>query len=316
MIVAFIREHQGHRDGGGLRWGVESICTVLTEHGCPIAPSTYYEHLARTPSVRDRRDEALKTEITRVHEANFGVYGARKVWLALNREGISVARCTVERLMRELGLRGVVRGKIKRTTISDPAASRAADLVQRRFNPHAPNVLWVADFTYVSTWSGWVYVAFVIDAYARRILGWRTSTSMSTSLVLDAIEQAIWTRNRYGTTDLAGLVQHTDAGSQYTSITYTERLAAAGIDASIGTVGDSYDNALAETINGLYKTELIKPRKPWRTVEQVELATAEWVDWFNHRRLYEHCGDLPPAELETAHYAHQHPQQSAELSHR
>ena len=316
MIVAFIREHQGHRDGGGLRWGVESICTVLTEHGCPIAPSTYYEHLARTPSVRDRRDEQLKTEITRVYEANFGVYGARKVWLALNREGISVARCTVERLMRELGLRGVVRGKIKRTTISDPAASRAADLVQRRFNPHAPNVLWVADFTYVSTWSGWVYVAFVIDAYARRILGWRTSTSMSTSLVLDAIEQAIWTRNRYGTTDLAGLVQHTDAGSQYTSITYTERLAAAGIDASIGTVGDSYDNALAETINGLYKTELIKPRKPWRTVEQVELATAEWVDWFNHRRLYEHCGDLPPAELETAHYAHQHPQQSAELSHR
>ncbi|MBB3053065.1 transposase InsO family protein [Prauserella isguenensis] len=168
---------------------------------------------------------------------------------------------------------------------------------------------------YVYTWSGWVYVAFVIDAYARCILGWRTSTSMTTGLVLDAIEQAIWTRNRYGTTDLAGLVQHTDAGSQYTSITYTERLAAAGIDASIGTVGDSYDNALAETINGLYKTELIKPRKPWRTVEQVELATAEWVDWFNHRRLYEHCGDLPPAELEAAHYAHQHPQQPAELSH-
>lgn len=316
MIVAFIREHQGHREGGGLRWGVESICTVLSEHGCAIAPSTYYEHLARKPSARDRRDEQLAAEITRVHEAHFGVYGARKVWLQLNREGISVARCTVERLMRELGLAGVVRGKVKRTTISDPAASRAADLVQRRFNPPTPNVLWVADFTYVSTWSGWVYVAFVIDAYARRILGWRTSTSMTTGLVLDAIEQAIWTRNRYGTTDLTGLVQHTDAGSQYTSITYTERLAAADIDASIGTVGDSYDNALAETINGLYKTELIKTRKPWRTVEEVELATAEWVDWYNHRRLYEYCGDIPPAELEAAYYAHHPSPAPAELTHR
>ncbi|SNS00691.1 putative transposase [Haloechinothrix alba] len=303
MIVAFIYEHQGHRDGDGLRWGVESICAVLTEHGCRIAPSTYYDHLARTPSARTRRDEQLKAEITRVHEVNFGVYGARKVWLQLNREQITVARCTVERLMRALGLRGAVRGKVKRTTVADPQASRAADLVQRRFAPAAPNVLWVADFTYVSTWSGWVYVAFVIDAYARRILGWRTSTSMTTSLVLDAVEQAIWTRNRCGTTDLTGLVHHHDAGSQYTSITFTERLAEAGIDASIGTVGDSYDNALAETINGLYKTELIKPRKPWRTVEHVELATAEWVDWYNHRRLYEYCGDIPPAELETAYYA-------------
>ncbi|WP_245818930.1 IS3 family transposase, partial [Haloechinothrix alba] len=303
VIVAFIYEHQGHRDGDGLRWGVESICAVLTEHGCRIAPSTYYDHLARTPSARTRRDEQLKAEITRVHEVNFGVYGARKVWLQLNREQITVARCTVERLMRALGLRGAVRGKVKRTTVADPQASRAADLVQRRFAPAAPNVLWVADFTYVSTWSGWVYVAFVIDAYARRILGWRTSTSMTTSLVLDAVEQAIWTRNRCGTTDLTGLVHHHDAGSQYTSITFTERLAEAGIDASIGTVGDSYDNALAETINGLYKTELIKPRKPWRTVEHVELATAEWVDWYNHRRLYEYCGDIPPAELETAYYA-------------
>jgi putative transposase len=314
VIVRFIRDHQGHREHEGLRWGVESICAVLSEHGCQIAPSTYYDRLRRPPSPRQRRDEQLHRDIRRVHAENFGVYGARKVWLQLNREGIPVARCTVERLMRELGLTGVVRGKAKRTTTADPGASRATDLVGRRFTPPAPNVLWVADFTYVSTWSGWVYVAFVIDAYARRILGWRTATSMSTSLVLDAIEQAIWTRNRYGTTDLAGLVQHTDAGSQYTSVAYTERLAAANIDASIGTVGDSYDNALAETINGLYKTELIKPRKPWRTVEQVELATAEWVDWFNHHRLYEYCGDMPPVELEATYYAHHRAQPPAELS--
>lgn len=253
-------------------------------------------------------------EIRRVYDENYGVYGARKVWLQLNREGIPTARCTVERLMRTAGLRGAVRGKVKRTTIADPAAQRPADLVRRRFTPRAPNVLWVADFTYVSTWSGWVYVAFVIDAYARRILGWRTATSMTTGLVLDAVEHAIWARNRDGTTNLTGLVHHHDAGSQYTSIKFTERLSESGIDGSIGTVGDSYDNALAETINGLYKTELIKPRKPWRTVEEVELATAEWVDWFNHRRLYEYCGDLPPAELEAAYYA-QHPaQQPAGLS--
>lgn len=314
MIVAFIGEYQGHRDGGGLRWGVESICAVLSEHGCAIAPSTYYEHVARGPSAQARRDEQLKTEIIRVHEANFGVYGARKVWLALNREGITVARCTVERLMRELGLRGVVRGKAPRTTTADASASRPADLVDRQFSPSAPNVLWVADFTYVSTWSGWVYVAFVIDAYARRILGWRSSTSMTTGLVLDAVEHAIWTRNRCGTTDLSGLVHHHDAGSQYTSLAFTERLAVAGIDPSIGSVGDSYDNALAETINGLYKTELIKPGKPWRTVEQVELATAEWVDWFNNRRLHGYCGDMPPIELEAAYYAHHRAQQPAALS--
>lgn len=314
MIVDFIREHQGHRDGDGLRWGVESICTVLTEHGCVIAPSTYYDHCRRTPSRRQRRDEWLKVEITRVYEDNFRVYGARKVWLALSRDGIRVARCTVERLMAELGLCGAVRGKTPRTTSADPAAPRPEDLVNRQFSPAAPNVLWVADFTYVSTWSGWVYVAFVLDAYARRILGWRSSTSMTTGLVLDAVEHAIWTRNRCGTTDLSGLVHHHDAGSQYTSLAFTERLSAAGIDASIGTVGDSYDNALAETINGLYKTELIKPGKPWRTVEQVELATAEWVDWFNHRRLHRYCGDMPPAELEAAYYAAHRAQQPAELS--
>jgi putative transposase len=256
--------------------------------GVPIAPSTYYEQLNREPSRRQMRDEELKPEIARVHAANYGVYGARKVWLALNREGIAVARCTVERLMTQLGLTGAVRGKAKRTTIADPAA---------------PNRLWVADLTYVSTWSGFAYVAFVIDAYARRILGWRVAATMATSMVLDAIEHAIWTRQQDGIFDLKDVIHHTDRGSQYTSIRFTERLAEAGIQPSVGAAGSSYDNALAETINGLYKTELIKPRKPWRTIEEVELATAEWVDWFNHRRLYEYCGDVPPVDLEAAYYA-------------
>jgi putative transposase len=204
--------------------------------------------------------------------------------------------------MIQLALTGAVRGKTKRTTIADPAAARAADLVSRQFGPSAPNRLWVADLTYVSTWSGFAYVAFVTDAYARRILGWRVSSTMATSMVLDAIEQAIWTRHREGVLDLKDLVHHTDRGSQYTSLRFSERLAEAGIQPSVGAVGSSYDNALAETINGLYKTELIKPRKPWRTIEELELATAEWVDWYNHRRLYEYCGDIPPADLETAYY--------------
>jgi putative transposase len=272
--------------------------------GVPIAPSTYYEQVNREPSRRQRHDDDLKPEIQRVHSANYGVYGARKVWLALNREGISVARCTVERLMGHLGLSGTVRGKTKNTTIADPTAERPADLVGRRFAPPAPNRLWVADLTYVSTWSGFAYVAFVVDAYARRILGWRVASTMATSMVLDGIEQAIWTRQREGQFNLKDVVHHSDRGSQYTSIRFTERLAEAGIEPSVGAVGSSYDNALAETINGLYKTELIKPRKPWRTIEQVELATAEWVDWFNHHRLYGHCGDVPPVELETAYYAH------------
>jgi putative transposase len=301
--VRFIAEHADRTDGG-LRWGVEPICTVLSEHGCPIAPSTYYD--ARTsaaqPSARALRDEQLKTEIARVHAENYGVYGARKVWLALNREGIPVARCTVERLMRQLELAGARRGRRHRTTIADATATRPADLVGRQFNPPAPNRTWVADFTYVPTWSGMVYVAFVIDAYSRRILGWRAATTMKTSLVLDALEQAVWARTRDGAADLAGLICHHDAGSQYTSIAYTERLAESGIDPSVGTVGDAYDNALAETVIGLFKTELIKPRGPWRTVEQVEIATLEYIDWFNHRRLFKACGDIPPAELETAHY--------------
>jgi putative transposase len=216
-----------------------------------IAPSTYYEHIDRQPSRRQVRDESLKADIERVHAANYGVYGARKVWLALNREGIKVARCTVERLMAELGLSGAVRGKTKRTTIADPSGPRPADLVGRRFAPPAPNRLWVADLTYVSTWSGFAYVAFVIDAYARRILGWRVASTMATSMVLDSIEQAIWTRQREGVFDFKDVVHHTDRGSQYTSIRFTERLADAGIQPSVGAVGSSYDNALAETINGL-----------------------------------------------------------------
>ena len=291
-----------------MRWGVESICTQLGKLGVPIAPATYYDHLRRGPSRRRVRDGALKVQIARVHTENYGVYGARKVWLALNREGIEVARCTVERLMAELGLTGAIRGKTKRTTFANPAAVRPADLVQRQFAPPAPNRLWVADLTYVSTWSGFAYIAFVVDAYARRILGWRVAATMATSMVLDAIEQAIWTRQQEGTINLKDVVHHTDRGSQYTSIRFTERLAEAGIQPSVGAVGSSYDNALAETINGLYKTELIKPRKPWRTVDEVEYATARWVDWFNHHRLYEHCGDIPPVELEAAYYAqHQRP---------
>jgi putative transposase len=300
--VRFISEHKDRAEGG-LRWGVESICAVLREQGCPIAPSTYYEAIGRPLSARARRDELLKPAIARVHAENYDVYGARKVWLALNREGTPVARCTVARLMRELGLRGTRRGKRVRTTIPDPAAARPADLVGRQFSPLAPDRLWVADYTYVPAWSGMVYVAFVIDAYSRRILGWRAATSMRTSLVLDALEQALWTRRRDGR-DLAGLIHHTDAGSQYTSVAFTERLAAAGVSASVGTVGDAYDNALAESVIGLFKTELIKPRGPWHTAEQVEIATLEYVDWFNYRRLYEACGDIPPAELEAAYYSH------------
>jgi putative transposase len=293
-----VRFIAGHR----ARFGVEPICRVLSEHGCPIAPSTYYGTARRLPSARAVRDEQLKAAISRVHQDNYGVYGARKVWLALNREGTSVARCTVERLMRELGLAGARRGKRTRTTVADPAAARPADLVRRRFSPPAPDRLWVADFTYVPTWAGMVYVAFVIDAYSRQILGWRAATTMRTALVLDALEQALWARRRDGRDSLAGLVHHTDAGSQYTSIAFTERLAAAGAQPSVGTVGDAYDNALAESVIGLYKTELIKPQGPWRTAGQVELATLHYIDWFNRQRLFEACGDIPPAELEAAYY--------------
>ena len=298
--MRFIDGHKG-------RFGVAPICRVLTEHGIKIAPSTYYDAKSRPVSRRSLRDDELKIEIARVHGENYGVYGPRKVWLQLNREGIEVARCTVERLMGSLGLQGIRRGKAWKTTMPDPTANRPADLVQRRFHPTAPNALWVADFTYVATWTGVVYVAFVIDAYARRILGWRAATNMHTQLVLDALEQAVWVRRRDGIDGLHGLVHHTDAGSQYTSIAFSERLAEIGITPSIGSVGDAYDNALAETVIGLFKTELINPNRPWKTVDQVEIAALRYVDWFNNHRLYEDNGDIPPVELEQAYYRQHRP---------
>jgi putative transposase len=304
--VTFIAEHADRVTIDGLRWGVEPICAVLSDHGTPIASSTYYDARERAPSRQTLRDEQLKDEISRVHQDNYGVYGARKVWLVLNREGISVARCTVERLMRELGLRGVRRGATRRTTIGDPAAARPADLVNRQFTPRRPDATWVADFTYVATWSGTVYVAFVIDAFSRRILGWRAAISMTTDLVLDALEMAIWARGRQGVLDLSGLVHHSDAGSQYTSLAFTQRLAQAGVAPSVGSVGDALDNALAETEIGLFKTELIHYRGPWKGLDDVELASLEWVDWHNHRRLHSGCHDLTPAEYELIHYG-QHP---------
>jgi putative transposase len=269
-----------------------------------IAPSGYRRHAAqlREPHrrcARAQRDEALVPQIQRVWQANMQVYGADKVWRQLAREGCDVARCTVERLMRRLGLRGVMRGKVVRTTVSDSKAPCPLDRVNRQFRSERPNQLWVSDFTYVSTWQGWLYVAFVIDVFARRIVGWRVSSSMRTDFVLDALEQALYARQpeRDGS-----LVCHSDRGSQYVSIRYTERLAEAGIEPSVGSKGDSYDNALAETINGLYKAELIHRRAPWKTKESVELATLEWVSWFNNHRLLEPIGYIPPAEAEANYY--------------
>ncbi len=280
-------------------YGVEPICAVL-----PIAPSTYYEHKAREAAPerlppRAQRDDTLRGEIRRVWEENFRVYGVRKVWRQLKREGIAVARCTVARLMREMGLRGAVRGRRVKTTVVTPALRCPADRINRDFSVSRPNALWVSDLTYVATWAGFVYVAFVIDAYARRIVGWRAASSLHTGLALDALEQALYAR-RLGDED--DLVHHSDRGAQYVSIRYTERLAEAGIEPSVGSVGDSYDNALAESIIGLYKTEVIRTRGPWRHLEAVEFATLEWVDWFNHRRLLETIGYVPPAELESAYY--------------
>jgi len=275
-------------------FGVEPICRVLD-----LAPSSYYAVKARQrdPSKRAVRDQVLLAEICRIYEANYGVYGARKVWWQLQRDGIKVARCTVERLMAKNGLQGAVRGK-KRTTIGDGQADRAPDLVERNFNASAPNRLWVSDFTYVAAWSGVVYVAFVIDAFSRRIVGWKADTTMKTSLVLDTLEMALWAREHQGEPVSKGLIAHSDAGSQYTSFAVTQRLIDAGADPSIGSVGDGYDNALAESTIGLYKTELINRRGPWKTLDQVELATLEWVDWYNHRRLHSACARLPPVEFE------------------
>jgi putative transposase len=293
-MITYIDQHKH-------RYGVEPICRVL-----PIAPSTYHAAQRRPASARAVRDRQLKAEIVRVHAEHFGVYGARKVWRQLDREGIAVARCTVERLMRELGLRGAVRGKTRRTTTPDAAAARSADLVDRDFAAQRPNQLWVADLTYVATWSGFVYVAFVIDAFSRFLVGWQVSRCLRTGLALDALEMAIWRRQA----QLDGLVHHSDRGSQYLSIRYTERLVEAGAVTSVGSRGDSYDNALAETIIGLYKTELIRRRGPWKGLDEVEYATLEWVDWFNHRRLLEPIGHIPPAEFEAAYRRRETPSSS------
>ena len=302
MVVEFIDDH---RD----RFGVEPICRVLTEHGVPIAPSTYRAVKTRPASPRSVSDSALMIEIERVHfVVGRGLYGARKVWRQLLRDGIVVGRCRVERLMRAHGLRGVVRGRTFRTTRPDPAAARPADLVGRDFTATGPNQLWVVDFTYVPTWSGTAFTAFVTDVFSRHIVGWRTASSMPTALPLDALEMAIWTRSRTGAT-VDGVVHHSDAGSQYTSIRYAERLADAGALASIGTVGDSYDNALAESVIGLYKTELVRHEGPWRSVDDLELGTLSWVHWFNETRLHSSIGDVPPIEYEQEHYRQNDPEQ-------
>jgi len=289
-MVSFVDAHRAEH-------GVEPICKELA-----IAPSSYYEHKARQANPerlppRLQCDRALVPEICRIYQENFEVYGVRKVWRQLHREAFVVARCTVERLMRVLGLQGAVRGRKCRTTIADDGAHRPLDRVNRQFQASRPNELWVADFTYVATWSGFVYVAFVIDVFARRIIGWRVARSMRAELVLDALEQALWSRPA-----IQGVVHHSDHGSQYLSIRYSERLSEAGAQPSAGSVGDSYDNALAETIIGLYKTEVIHRRGPWRHLEAVEYATLEWVDWFNHRRLLEPIGNVPPVELEARYY--------------
>jgi putative transposase len=285
-MTAFIEDRRNE-------FGVEPICAVL-----PIAPSTYYAARSRAPSARALRDEELRREIRRVFESNYRVYGARKVWRQLRREGLAVARCTVERLMREIGLQGAVRGKQWRTTIADPEAPRPADLVARNFAAQAPDRLWLADLTYVRTWAGFTYVAFVIDAYSRFICGWQAATTLRTDLALDALEMALWQRRG----ELDGLIHHSDRGVQYLSIRYTERLAEAGAVTSVGSRGDSYDNALAESVIGLYKTELIRKQGPWKNLDGVEYATLEWVDWFNHRRLLEPIGNIPPAELEQEYH--------------
>ena len=286
--MSFIDAHRA-------RWGIEPICRVLQ-----FAPATYYAARTRPPSARTLRDDNLKVAIRRVWMEHLQVYGADKVWAQLKREGIDVARCTVERLMRGLGLRGVVRGKTSvRTTFGDESGSRPADLVAREFRAALPNRLWVADLTYVKTHGGWVYVAFIIDVFSRFVVGWQASRSLHTELALDALEMAIWVRRGE---QLDGLVHHSDRGVQYLAIRYTERLAEAGVVASVGSRGDSYDNALAESFNGLYKTEMIRKRGPWRGLDDVEYATLEYVDWFNHRRLHGELGMIPPAEVEAIYY--------------
>ncbi|WP_420834054.1 IS3 family transposase [Streptomyces antarcticus] len=290
MKVAYIDQYKN-------LFGVQPICDVLAETDAPIAPSTYYAAHTRPPSARSRRDERLTDEIRPIHTDNYGVYGARKVHAALVREDFTVARCTVERLMRQAGLRGVIRAKSPRTTRPAPETDRPADLVERQFTATAPNQLWVADITYIKTFSGWVYAAFVIDVFSRMVVSWQVATSLYTELALDAMEMAIW-RRRHTDGDLVGLVHHSDRGVQYRAIRYTERLEEADAVASVGSRGDSYDNALAEAFNSLFKAELIRNRGPWTGINNVEIAVAEYIDWFNQRRLHGELGHAPPAEFE------------------
>ena len=314
-MTAFIDDHKD-------RFGVEPICRTLTAHGVPIAPSTYYAAKIRPPSARQVRDAALRVEIVRVfadRELGRGLAGVRKVWRLLRRDPAVVARfgpiarCTVERLMRSAGLHGVRRGKKVITTKPDPSAARPPDLVNRDFTASAPNRLWIVDFTYVPTWSGMAFTAFCSDVFSRRIVGWRTTDSMPTALPLDALEMALWTRARAGRCDekgqLGGLIHHSDAGSQYTAIRYAERLADAGALASIGTVGDSYDNAMAESVIGLYKTECVRHDGPFRCLDDLELATLSWAHWFNTNRLHSALDYLTPIEYEEQYYRQINPRQ-------
>ena len=305
MIVEFI---DAHRDAHREEHGVEPICAELQ-----IAPSTYYAHRTRPPSARSVADAATTAVIEQVHAENFGVYGARKVHAQLRRQGHAVARCTVERLMRTAGLRGITRAKGPRTTVPGAGPDARPDLVERAFTATGPDQLWVADITYCRTFSGWVYAAFVIDVYSRRVVGWQLSRSLRTDLALDALEMGIWTRRRAGR-DLGGLIHHSDKGVQYVAVRYTQRLAEAGAVASVGSTGDSYDNALAEAFNSLFKAELVRNRGPWKSIDDLKIATAEYIDWFNHRRLHGEIGLLPPAEYETDHYRHQHAPAAADAS--
>lgn len=315
MVVAYIDAHRD-RVVEGRKLGVEPICAVLKEAGVQIAPSTYYAAKNRVPSARAVRDAELIEEIKAVHAENLGVYGARKVHAELRRQGVNVARCTVERLMRAEGLRGIPREKTRRTTVSHGAQTeRPADLVKRKFVATAPNQLWVADLTYIRTYSGWVYAAFVIDVYSRMITGWQVSTSLRTDLALDALDMGLWARQRAGQ-DVVGLVHHSDRGVQYRAIRYTERLAEAEAVASVGSKGDSYDNAMAEAFNSLFKAECVRNpvmrKDGWKSINDVEIAVAEYIDWYNHRRLHGEIGHVPPAEHEAIYWATNTPQHYAE----
>jgi putative transposase len=305
--VRFVDEHKDRADGG-LRWGVEPICEVLTEHQLKIAPATYYAAKTRPASARAARDARLKPIIERVHRDNYGVYGVRKMHAALRRAGIDIGRDQTARLMRELGLAGVRRGTVKHTTVRDDTAARPADLVNRDFRADGPDQLWVCDLTYIRTWVGFGYLALVIDVFSRRIVGWALAGHMRTELPLEALELAVWTRQRH---DFEGLIHHTDAGSQYLAIRYTDTLAVVGAVASVGTVGDSYDNALAESAIGQIKAELITRHGPWRTLDQLEFALFEYIDWWNHRRLHGQIGMRPPVEAEAEYYREHRPRVTA-----